>query len=96
MLKGLGLAAAMVLVGGAAATAADHPLFEFRGEVPVHGGMARLEARCDADGGAVSCRVEGRGPSERGFHFEGRILRTPQAPPAPDSPRPLPNPPQWF
>jgi hypothetical protein len=96
MLKGLGLAAAMVLVGGAAAAAADRPLFEFRGEVPVHGGTARLEARCDAEGDAVTCRVEGRGPSDRGFRVEGRILRPPEARSAPDSPRPQPNPPQWF
>ncbi|HEY7676529.1 MAG TPA: hypothetical protein VIG69_05630 [Candidatus Methylomirabilis sp.] len=96
MLKGLGLAAVMVLVAGATATAADRPLFEFRGEVPVPGGTARLEARCDAGGDAVSCRVEGRGPSERGFRVEGRILRPPQVQSAPQPPRPLANPPQWF
>ncbi len=92
----LGLVVAMVLAGVLPATAADRPLFEFRGEVPVPGGAARLEARCENAGEAVRCWAEGRGPSGRGFQVEGRFLLAPHAPAAPEPAPPVHNLPQWF
>ncbi len=90
------LALAMPMLDAATAMAADRPLFDFRGEIPVPGGTAQWEARCDAGGDALHCRVEGKGPSQRGFRAEGRILLTPQAPPAPEPPGSGSPRPQWF
>ncbi len=92
----IGLVVAIVLTGVPPATAADRPLFDFRGEVPVLGGTARLEVRCESAGEAVRCRAEGRGPSGRGFQAEGGFRPAPQAPAAPEPAPPAPNLPKWF
>lgn len=96
MLRRLGLVAAMVAAGVVPAAAEERPVFDFRGEIPVPGGTARLEARCDAGGETVSCRVEGKGPTDRGFRAEGRILLTPKAPATSDPSQPPASPPRWF
>jgi hypothetical protein len=96
MLKRLGLAAAMVVVGVATATAADRPLFEFRGEVPVPGGTARLETRCDKETDGLQCRAGGRGPSGEGFQFEVRLRSLLRDHPSPENTEKTRNAPQWF
>ena len=95
MFRGLGLAAAMVLVAGAA-TAADRPLFEFRGEVPAPGGTVRLEARCAQGSDGVSCRAGSQTPSGRGFEIEGRFRLAPPEPPKPEPTTPSQSGPRWF
>ena len=87
---------AILTVCAETAAAGDRPIFEFKGQVPVPGGTARLDARCAASGEVVHCLAEGRGPSERGFDAEEQIFVEPQAPAAPDPSRPLPCPPPRF
>lgn len=93
---GLGVGLAMMVVGAATATAADRPLFEFRGQLPVPGGTARLEARCDNGTDGLQCRAGGRGPSGEGFQFEGRFRLSPAEPLEPGLTEPVRNAPRWF
>ncbi len=92
----LGLAVAIVLAGVLPATAADRPLFEFQGDLPVPGGTVRLEARCVEGADGFHCRAGTRAPSGRGFQFEGRFGLTPPAPPEVEKTGPARDAPRWF
>lgn len=92
----VGLALGTILAWAGPAAAWDRPLFDFHTEVPVPGGMLRLQARCEAGGHTVNCRAEGRGPSGRGFRAEGKFSLTPQAPAAPEPTWSPHTPPRWF
>ena len=94
----VGLVAAVVLmgVGAAAAAAGDRPLFDFKGEVPVPGGTLRLEAWCTEGADGLSCRAGGRGPSGRGFQFEGHVGPSRPEPPRLEQTGPTQNAPRWF
>ncbi len=94
----ISLVTAVVLVGVGVSpvTAWDGPLFDFRGEFPVPGGMLRLEARCTEGPDGLSCRAGGRAPSGGGFQFEGHLRPAPPEPPTLERTGPAHNAPRWF
>jgi hypothetical protein len=86
----------LLAFGGRPAAAWDRPVFDFKAKLPVQGGSVRLEARCTEGRVGFHCRAGTRGPSGRGFEFEGRLLLGPQ-PPAPLEPLiTTQNIPRWF
>ncbi len=94
----VGLVGAWLFLGFGAGQAAawDRPLFDLMGEISVPGGTVRLEARCAEGKDGFRCRAGTRGPSGRGFEFEGRLLLPPQPPAAPEPPIATRNLPRWF